>query len=702
MSIDKCSKVFNPQQVPFSTGGAIYDGSATCTGFTQGTLNDLIIHITDLICQVNDTISDLNLDITQITVPSTFNMQCIGGTPPANLSSLLTSMLTTICEIQTALSQLNATQVGFAVNVDFSCIGMGVHTNVESALHALAEYLCNILQIITPYPLVPFDPYIVTDPILVERRSMGGKAYIEISPEVYWINQRFVSKAQALIELPDNRDNYLYINKHNDLYEVVSVEIGSRQPTTNGDIILYAQTGEGEVLTIDWETYIKTAPVSSDLIRENAILEGHISDNSVTESKIKDGSVTETKIGINSIDTTHYKDHSITIEKINPFVYNIFDSLNGAEKNVEEINGVIDCTGNFNTFHILTQSNNIIQININQDDNKFVIISNNTGHDIHFVIGGNIILPKEILRMRAEKYVFALFKNQEVRFIDDILEHNNALHEFNLVGEAGVISSMVEKQNPVGEDLVVIEDSQDDFTPKKIPISKLGGEIGIHDNTNHRIKLVGEDGVINAMQEKPTPVGTDLLVIEDSENLFETKKVSYSTIRYHNHNLLDLAEKNYHSLDNIPTEFNPSAHNHNLIDLQEKNYQSLDNIPTEFNPSVHDNTSHSPHYKIATNIFEIATTPVLTPTGDFQENEFYVKQLAEGLIINAPSGTPATGNTLVVFICDNGTSRTLTWNVAYYGFSEALPTATIAGKGIFLGFVFLNNKWNLVSVTKEI
>jgi hypothetical protein len=105
--------------------------------------------------------------------------------------------------------------------------------------------------------------------------------------------------------------------------------------------------------------------------------------------------------------------------------------------------------------------------------------------------------------------------------------------------------------------------------------------------------------------------------------------------------------------------------------------------------------------RIVTNASSSAT---LTPTGNARENELYVTAQAASATIAAPSGTPVNGNTLLIRIKDNGTARSLTFNAVYSAFAEALPTTTIAGKTMYLGFIYnsQSSKWEFVSMRNEL
>ena len=99
----------------------------------------------------------------------------------------------------------------------------------------------------------------------------------------------------------------------------------------------------------------------------------------------------------------------------------------------------------------------------------------------------------------------------------------------------------------------------------------------------------------------------------------------------------------------------------------------------------------------------ITSASSVTPTGDSKENEQYITALAANLTINAPSGTASNGNSLLIRIEDDGTSRTLTWDSIYEVVGVSLPTATTAGKKIYIGCIYnsADTKWDVVSVIEE-
>ena len=98
----------------------------------------------------------------------------------------------------------------------------------------------------------------------------------------------------------------------------------------------------------------------------------------------------------------------------------------------------------------------------------------------------------------------------------------DAIHD----NEAGEINAIAEKATPVAADLLVIEDSADSNNKKKVQVGNLPGGAGtdadaIHDN------VAGE---IDAITAKATPVGADQMLIEDSADSNNKKKITISSL----------------------------------------------------------------------------------------------------------------------------------------------------------------------------
>jgi hypothetical protein len=120
------------------------------------------------------------------------------------------------------------------------------------------------------------------------------------------------------------------------------------------------------------------------------------------------------------------------------------------------------------------------------------------------------------------------------------------------------------------------------------------------------------------------------------------------------------------------------------------------------NPLVWNATTKGLEQVFQLNQVSTASTSTLTPTGNYKENEQYITALAVNLSINIPSGTPLNGNTLVIRIYAAGV-QTLTWNAIYKDFTGSLPSATIAGKELYVGCAYnsRSSKWDVLSVILE-
>ena len=98
----------------------------------------------------------------------------------------------------------------------------------------------------------------------------------------------------------------------------------------------------------------------------------------------------------------------------------------------------------------------------------------------------------------------------------------------------------------------------------------------------------------------------------------------------------------------------------------------------------------------------VADTATLTPNSDETDQES-ITGLTQTLTINAPTGSPTDGQKLIIRIEDDGTTRTLTWNVNYEVIGVTLPTATTANKKIYVGCIYNSTDatWDVVAVNVE-
>jgi hypothetical protein len=94
-----------------------------------------------------------------------------------------------------------------------------------------------------------------------------------------------------------------------------------------------------------------------------------------------------------------------------------------------------------------------------------------------------------------------------------------------------------------------------------------------------------------------------------------------------------------------------------------------------------------------------------TPQPNIDTTDTYlITALAQNASILAPSGTPSDAQKLIIRIRDNGAGRTLSWASIYRGIGQNLPSATTAGKLMYMGFIYnsTDNKWDMVAYSQEL
>lgn len=103
----------------------------------------------------------------------------------------------------------------------------------------------------------------------------------------------------------------------------------------------------------------------------------------------------------------------------------------------------------------------------------------------------------------------------------------------------------------------------------------------------------------------------------------------------------------------------------------------------------------------------VSATSYTTDTGTSLNADnadvFVITAQAGALLFNAPGGTPAQGQKLLIRIKDNGTARALTWNSIFRAMGTSLPTTTVLSKTLYMAFFYnsTDTKWDLVATAQE-
>ena len=77
-----------------------------------------------------------------------------------------------------------------------------------------------------------------------------------------------------------------------------------------------------------------------------------------------------------------------------------------------------------------------------------------------------------------------------------------------------------------------------------------------------------------------------------------------------------------------------------------------------------------------------------------------ITALATGITINAPTGSPLQGNSLMLRVKDNGTTRAISWNSIYRAIGVTLPTGTMPSGTTYVGGFYnsTDTKWDVLAV----
>lgn len=97
----------------------------------------------------------------------------------------------------------------------------------------------------------------------------------------------------------------------------------------------------------------------------------------------------------------------------------------------------------------------------------------------------------------------------------------------------------------------------------------------------------------------------------------------------------------------------------------------------------------------------VTSSATITPTAS--EDVLAVTALATNVTIANPTGTWANGQGYVIELMDNGSARTIGFGAKFRAVGVTLPTTTIAGKLMYIGFVYrsASDTFSVVGLAKE-
>jgi hypothetical protein len=132
------------------------------------------------------------------------------------------------------------------------------------------------------------------------------------------------------------------------------------------------------------------------------------------------------------------------------------------------------------------------------------------------------------------------------------------------------------------------------------------------------------------------------------------------------------------------------------------NFQMVGGLPitvTESSTTTLTNKRIEPRVVTAASYTTDTGTSLTVATADI----FQVTAQAGALKFNNPGGTPVAGQKLIIRIKDDGTARALTYDTEFRAMGTALPSTTVLGKTLYMGFIrnHTDTKWDLIAAAQE-
>lgn len=131
-------------------------------------------------------------------------------------------------------------------------------------------------------------------------------------------------------------------------------------------------------------------------------------------------------------------------------------------------------------------------------------------------------------------------------------------------------------------------------------------------------------------------------------------------------------------------------------------------VPSQQSVKAYADTKLSPTSTISQRINPRTTTETssATPTINTDNTDIHTITALAAAITSFTtnlSGTPVNGQKLTIRIKDNGTARAITWGASFVSRGATLPTTTVLGKYVYVGFIYNSTAsvWDCVAVSQE-
>lgn len=106
--------------------------------------------------------------------------------------------------------------------------------------------------------------------------------------------------------------------------------------------------------------------------------------------------------------------------------------------------------------------------------------------------------------------------------------------------------------------------------------------------------------------------------------------------------------------------------------------------------------------RITKRVQSVSSSATVTPSWD-NDDEVQITAQAVGLTLANPSGTPTSGQPIIIRIKDNGTARAITFGAQYRAVGVTLPSTTVLSKTLYLGGIWNSedSKVDVIATAQE-
>ena len=197
---------------------------------------------------------------------------------------------------------------------------------------------------------------------------------------------------------------------------------------------------------------------------------------------------------------------------------------------------------------------------------------------------------------------------------------------------------------------------------------------------------VNTGGEINGITAKATPTSSDILLIEDAADSNNKKKIT---------------------IGDLPATSDANAVHVNAANeitaiTEKTTVANADEFIIE--DSADSGNKKSIKRKTLIDPISTSTSSTATLTVDADSTDFAViTAQAEGLTIEAPTGTPVQGQKLIIRIKDDGSARSISFNAIFTAIGVTLPTTTTVSKKLYIGCIYNDSdtKWDVIAIKEE-